>query len=95
MGLDDGDRPQRPSRAEVETLMILHIIMHGGCRAVDMVSRLGLSPSLGSAISTTIEPLIAQGLIIRQDEILVLSDAGKDMLTSRLSAFGLSRGAEN
>lgn len=83
---EDGEK-SAPSRAEIETLCILHAIGPRGCYAMNLAELLGLSPELALAVADGVEPLVASGWVDVdvQGERFSLTDAGRDLLKTRLS----------
>ena len=77
------------SRGEVEVLTVLHTVGTGGCRVSDLPGRLGLAPSLAPAVEEGVQPMILGGLLLREDDILMVTAAGKARLTKRLTELGL------
>lgn len=77
------------SRGEVEVLTVIHAIGTGGCRVSDLPARLGLSTSLAPAVEEGVQPMILGGLLLREDDLLMVSAAGKARLTTRLAELGL------
>lgn len=78
----------RISRAEAETLCILHVVGQRGCPAAELAGRLGLSPTLSAAVSGAAEPLVTSGLLLRSDaDVLSLTEAGAERLARALDGL--------
>lgn len=77
------------SRGEVEVLTVLHVVGTGACRVSDLPGRLGLSGSLAAAVAEGLQPMVAAGLLLREDDLVMVSAAGKARLTARLTELGL------
>lgn len=76
--------PTRPSRGEVETLCILHVVGRQGCAEAELAPRLGLSPTLGAALVAGLQPLLDRALLIRGCGRLHLTSEGDAHLRRRL-----------
>ncbi len=74
--------PGKLSREEVETLCILAAVGPTGCPGGQVATRLGLSPTLAAAVDRGLEPLVSTGLLVRSDQRVDLSDAGRELLRS-------------
>lgn len=83
------DTSDRLSRAEIETLCVLHAVGRSGCPAGQLADRLGLSVSLASVVAGAMQGLILDGLLERVDERFFLTVRGRELLTMRLAALGL------
>lgn len=79
-----------PSRAEIETLYILHAVGEQGCRADDLAARLGLSSKLAAAVVAGVEPLFRSGWLMVEDDLLRVTTAGHEHLHRRLEALGVA-----
>ena len=90
MTRDENVQNPKLSRAEIETLCILSVVGKGGCPAGDLASRLGLSPTLASAVAEGMTILEDQGILERVDDKFSVTEAGAEMLTTRLATLGLS-----
>jgi len=77
-----------PSRAEIETLCVLHAVGELGCRVGELPARLGLSSSLTATIKAAIEPLVAAGWLKVEDDLITATAAGAEHLRRRLAELG-------
>lgn len=87
---EDGDARARPSRADVETLLILDAIGPEECLLAEVADRLGLPGSVAQAVAVGLESLVLVGLVERPEENRVkVTEAGHVLLRSRLEELGL------
>lgn len=80
---------ERPSRAEIEGLCLVHLATGAGCSLGDLAEGLGLSRDLARALEDAVAPLIAEGRLEERDGIVLATEAGKTWLRDRLSQFGV------
>ena len=80
----------KPSRGEIETLCVLHVVGSSGCQAGDLAIRLGLSATLAGVVAEGMERLIMAGLLERVEERFMVTDAGRKKLRTRLAELGLA-----
>jgi len=81
----------RLSRAEAETLIVLHAVGTTGCALGDIALRLGLSPTLQDAIAACLNPMVSGGLLEVTEQFVFLTPSGEAHLSRRLGEFGLTR----
>ena len=86
------EAPKRPSpsRAEVETLCLLHAVGPAGCPTSDLAGRLGLSTGLRSAVEAAAQTLEGSGWLTIEDGQITRTTAGERHLAERLTAFGVA-----
>lgn len=77
------------TREEIENLCILHAIGDQGCPLGDLPARLGLSPTLVSAVTESLTGLLGTGWIRREDDTLTQTEKGREWLTRRLLELGV------
>jgi hypothetical protein len=77
------------SRAEIETLCVLHAVGPSGCWVGDLTARLGLSASLALVVAQGMERIVFSGLLERDEEWFRLTRPGREMLGKRLAELGL------
>lgn len=82
----DDDEPRGPTREEIETLCLLHVIHQHGCRASDLAALLGLSPGLAATVAQCAEPLVKAGWVDAKEDRLSLTSAGEQWLHERSSS---------
>jgi predicted transcriptional regulator len=93
MMLDNETKPTKPSRADVETLLILMAVGTDGCGSHELANRLGLGRSV-AAVAAGLLPLVNAGLIDRtEDDRVALTEAGRGLLARRLDELEVSRHA--
>jgi hypothetical protein len=80
--------PARPTRAEIETLCMLHAV-GDGCCVEELAKRVGLTGDLACVVTEAIEPLFQSGWLVDLDGVLRVTDAGSQHLRSSLRTFGL------
>ncbi len=88
---DSDDDVPGPSRAEIETLLVLYVVGSDGCACDELASRLGLSQTLSHAVANGLGFLVLAGWL-EQDETenrFSLTEAGRLKLTSRLAELGV------
>ena len=78
----------RPTRAEVEMLCVLHVVVSEGSSVTEIAERLGLSAAHREALSEAIEPMIECGLLARCDAGVRPTFAGQNWLANRCVEFG-------
>lgn len=76
-----------PTREEIETLCILHVVGRAGCKLDELPHLLGLSTALAEAVANCIEPLIGNGLLVLEDGGVKHTEAGSSYLTDRLALW--------
>ncbi|HMR75543.1 MAG TPA: hypothetical protein PKD61_10530, partial [Polyangiaceae bacterium] len=74
---------RRPSRAEIESLCIVHAIGQTGCTLGNLPARLGLCPTLAPAMKEAVAPLVAAGHVELRDDTVCATPAGWVWLQSR------------
>jgi hypothetical protein len=89
MSTSSNNSSTKLSRGEVEVLTVLHAVGTAGCRVSDLPGRLGLSVSLTAAVAEGVQPMVVAGLLLREDDVVMVSAAGKARLTARLTELGL------
>lgn len=75
------------SRAEIETICILHSI-GSGCDLHELTERLGLPRELAPIVAEAVAELVAAGDIATADDFVELSTAGRARLDGALSRLG-------
>ena len=83
------DGTQRLSRAEIETLCVLHAV-GSGCSMEELTARLGFSRNLASIVGDAVHALTETANLAVDDEGLVeLTVAGRGYLRDRLVVAGV------
>ena len=81
---DHGDGRETPlSRGDIETLCVLHAVGDGGCPALDLAGRLGLSRTIAAEVAAGMQPLVDAGLLALEEDRLLLTDGGRRRLRDR------------
>ena len=83
---DDGtkrDKARGPSREEIETLCILHVVERGAEGAADVAEALGLARDLAPVVARAIESVAARGYLTAVEDRVTLTDAGRACLQER------------
>lgn len=73
--------PPKPSRDEIESLCILHVIALGPHNDVELATRLGLSAALAPAVGEAVQRLVDAGWV--EGEPKHLTEAGRQRLAAR------------
>jgi predicted transcriptional regulator len=77
----------RPSREDIEVFVMLDALARGARSIGELAEHLGLSPALAEAVTTSVDPLVARGLIDRQADKVSLSESGAVWLRERRSRW--------
>ncbi len=81
----DNEEQKGPSREEIETLCILYAVGTNGCNERELVTRLGLSHTLTSAVIESIQPLLVANRVVLDEGRIACTDAGHQWLRERLA----------
>lgn len=73
------------SRAEIETMCMLEAISEHGCKLSALPEKLGLAPTLLSAVTAALEPLLASGWVEICEGRVQIASAGRGWLGGRQS----------
>ena len=83
---DDGtprDKARGPSRADIETLCILHVVERGAEGAADIAEALGLARDLAPVVARAIEAVVARGYLTAVEDRVTLTVVGRAWLQER------------
>ena len=83
---DDGTprgKARGPSREEIETLCILHVVECGAEGAADIAEALGLARDLAPVVARAIEAVAARGYLTAVEDRVSLTDGGRVWLQER------------
>ena len=87
---DDEPEGSGLSRAEIETLCVLHVVGARGCPVLHLAERLGLSPSVAEEVAEGMRPLVMAGVLDRSPEdMFTVTDAGRERLELTFERLGL------
>ena len=75
----------RPSRADVETLCVLHVVDRGHTTAAAVTEGMGLARELTPAIEREIETIVALGHLAVAEGGVSLRGTGREWLLRRLA----------
>ena len=84
------DTKEGLSRAEAETLCLLHALEPAPLPAAGLCARLGLERSFATSVVGALAPLSVQGWVCEADGDYSLTDAGIAHLRGRLQALGVA-----
>ena len=73
------------SRAEIESLCIVHVASTRAQSFVDLAHSLGLSGELATAVQEAIEPLVAGGRLEVVEGLVRTTERGRTWLQNRLT----------
>ena len=74
----------RPSRAEVETLLLLYAVGPGGCDLEELTGRLGLVDQQQAAVAWAVDRVGSQGLLSEDAGCIGVTELGLQRLRSAI-----------
>jgi len=82
----DGDEVvAKPSRAEIESLCIVHVVSAKARSFVELAKSLGLSSDLAGVMEEAVSPLVEAGRLEVVDGEVRATELGRNWLRNRLS----------
>ena len=81
----------KPTREDIETLCLLHLIGWSHCTEAELTRRLGFADSLTPAVRAAIEPLVVRGWVVHDGDAMRRTAEGAEHLEARVAECGRAR----